>query len=105
MNQGYFVLPACNGEEALAIAEKAAGSIDLILTDVVMPDIGGPDLVARLTAKWPGVRAIFMSGYAEGDKVRAGMEDRETSFLQKPFSADSLVLMVREVLDQGVRGG
>ncbi|MDQ3223550.1 MAG: PAS domain S-box protein, partial [Gemmatimonadota bacterium] len=91
MNQGYFVLAACNGEEAFAIAEKAGGAIDLVLTDVVMPDIGGPDLVARLTARWPGVRAVFMSGYAEGDKVRPGMEDLEISFLQKPFSADSLV--------------
>ncbi len=105
MNQGYFVLAACSGEEALTIAEKAGGAIDLVLTDVVMPDIGGPDLVERLTARWPGFRVIFMSGYAEGDKVRAGMENLETSFLQKPFSADSLVLMVRSVLDQGVRGG
>jgi len=104
MNQGYFVIAACNGEEALALAEKAGGAIDLVLTDVVMPDIGGPDLVAGLTARWPGVRTIFMSGYAEGDKVRAGMENLGTSFLQKPFSADSLVLMVREVLDREVRG-
>jgi PAS domain S-box-containing protein len=105
VNQGYLVLAAGNGEEALAIAEQAAGAIDLVLTDVVMPDIGGPDLVERLTAKWPGLKTIFMSGYAEGDKVRVGMENLDTSFLQKPFSAESLVLRVREVLDQGVREG
>jgi CheY-like chemotaxis protein len=105
VNQGYLVLAAGNGEEALAIAEQAAGAIDLVLTDVVMPDIGGPDLVERLTAKWPGLKTIFMSGYAEGDKVRVGMENLDTSFLQKPFSAESLVLRVREILDQGVREG
>jgi PAS domain S-box-containing protein len=102
MNQGYFVLAASNGEEALALAEKAGGAFDLILTDVVMPDMGGPALVGRLLESWPGTRVVYMSGYAEGDKVRAGMQDPEISFLQKPFSADSLVFMVREVLDQGL---
>jgi len=101
MNQGYFVLAASNGEEALALAEKVGGAIDLVLTDVVMPDLGGPELVARLLERWPGMRAVYMSGYAEGDKARHGMQDPETSFLQKPFSADSLVPLVREVLDQG----
>ena len=103
-NQGYLVLAACNGEEALNLAEKAGGSIDLVLTDVVMPDMAGPELVASLTARWPGLRAVFMSGYAEGDKVRGGIEGAETSFLQKPFSADSLAHMVRRVLDQRVPG-
>jgi two-component system cell cycle sensor histidine kinase/response regulator CckA len=76
------------------------GAIDLALTDVVMPDLGGPELVARLQQKWPEIRAVYMSGYAEGDKIRAEMQEPKTSFLQKPFSADSLVHMVREVLDQ-----
>ena len=102
MNQGYFVLAASNGEEALALAETVGGAIDLILTDVVMPDLGGPELVERLLDRWPGMRAIYMSGYAEGDKIRVGMQDPNTAFLQKPFSADSLVLMVREVLDRGI---
>jgi CheY-like chemotaxis protein len=99
-NQGYFVLAACNGEEALTIADKVGDAIDLVLTDVVMPDMGGPELVERLTEKWPGLRVVYMSGYAQGDKMRAEMKDRDTSFLQKPFSADSLILTVREVLDQ-----
>jgi CheY-like chemotaxis protein len=102
MNQGYFVLPASNGEEALALAETVGGAIDLVLTDVIMPDFGGPELVGRLLERWPGMRAVYMSGYAEGDKVRFEMQEAKTSFLQKPFSADSLVLMVREVLDQGI---
>jgi PAS domain S-box-containing protein len=102
MNQGYFVLAASNGEEALALAEKVGGAIDLVLTDVVMPDLAGPELVARLLDRWPAMRAVYMSGYAEGDKGRLGMQDPKTSLLQKPFSADSLVLMVREVLDAGI---
>ena len=100
-NQGYLVLAASNGEEALALADKVGGAIDLVLTDVVMPDLGGPELVARLVERWPRIRALYMSGYAEGDKMRVGPQNPKTSFLQKPFSADSLVPMVREVLDQG----
>jgi two-component system cell cycle sensor histidine kinase/response regulator CckA len=99
-NQGYFVLAASSGEEALALAEKAGGAIDLILTDVVMPDLGGPELVAQLLERWPGIRTVYMSGYADGDKARVGTQEPSTSFLQKPFSASSLTLTVREVLDQ-----
>ena len=103
LGQGYSVLAASNGEEALATAEKVAGAIDLVLTDVIMPDMGGPDLVQRLVQRWPGVRVVYMSGYAEGDKVRRGMQDGDTSFLQKPFSADSLVFTVRQVLDRSAK--
>ncbi len=102
-NQGYFVLPACSGEEALVIAEKVDGAIDLVLTDVVMPDMPGPELIRRILERWPVIGAVYMSGYAEGDKVRSEMGAPETRFLQKPFSADSLLLTVREVLDQGAR--
>ncbi len=100
MNQGYRVLAASNGEEALTIVEKVGGVIDLVLTDVVMPDMGGPDLIHHLDQRWPGVRVVYMSGYAEGDKIRGGMQDRDSSFLQKPFSAESLVFTVRQVLDR-----
>jgi CheY-like chemotaxis protein len=102
MNQGYLVLAASNGEEALALAERVGGAIDLVLTDVVMPDLAGPELVARLVERWPGMRALYMSGYAEGDKSRHRLRDPKTSLLQKPFSADNLVHMVREVLDEGI---
>jgi two-component system cell cycle sensor histidine kinase/response regulator CckA len=104
-NQGYFVLAACNGEEALALADKVGGAIDLVLTDVVMPDMGGPELVQRVWQRWPSIRVIYMSGYAQDDKIRAEMADRDTSFLQKPFSADSLLITVRQVLDQAANPG
>jgi two-component system, cell cycle sensor histidine kinase and response regulator CckA len=99
-NQGYFVVAACNGEEALALADKVGGAIDLVLTDVIMPDMPGPELVKRIWQRWPGIGVIYMSGYAQDDKIRAEMADRETAFLQKPFSADSLLITVRQVLDQ-----
>jgi two-component system, cell cycle sensor histidine kinase and response regulator CckA len=104
-NQGYFVLSACNGEEALSFADQVSGAIDLVITDVIMPDMAGPALVGQILQKWPGIRIVYMSGYAQNDKIRAEMADRDTSFLQKPFSADSLLLTIREVLDQAKRLG
>ncbi|HET6777852.1 MAG TPA: PAS domain S-box protein [Gemmatimonadales bacterium] len=99
-NQGYFVLSACNGEEALSLADQVGGAIDLVITDVIMPDMAGPALVGQILQKWPGIRIVYMSGYAQNDKIRAEMADRDTSFLQRPFSADSLLLTIREVLDK-----
>jgi two-component system, cell cycle sensor histidine kinase and response regulator CckA len=99
LNQGYVVLAACSAEEALIIAEREGGNIDLVLTDVIMPDMGGPEMIRRLRARWPGMKVLFMSGYAEGDKLQVGAEEAGQSFLQKPFSAESLALTVRGVLD------
>jgi PAS domain S-box-containing protein len=102
-NQGYRVLASSNGQEALSLLEQVEGNIDLILTDVVMPDMGGLELAARLQSRWPGLKVVYMSGYAEGDKLQPGVYDYQRSFLQKPFSAESLMLKVREVLDSGAR--
>jgi PAS domain S-box-containing protein len=101
-NQGYRVLASPNGQEALSLVEQVEGKIDLVLTDVVMPDMGGLELAVRLQGRWPGLKVLYMSGYAEGDKLRPGI-DYERPFLQKPFSAESLMLKVREVLDADVR--
>jgi two-component system cell cycle sensor histidine kinase/response regulator CckA len=98
-NQGYTVLQARNGEEALGLMEEHGSSLDLILTDVVMPDMSGLELADQLRKRWPELELIYMSGYAEGDKLDSRFETPEGSFLQKPFSADDLVLKVREVLD------
>jgi two-component system cell cycle sensor histidine kinase/response regulator CckA len=89
----------------LSIVDQVHGAIDLILTDVIMPDMAGPAMVGQILEKWAGIRTVYMSGYAQNDKIRSEMADRDTSFLQKPFSADSLLLTVREVLDQPTRHG
>jgi PAS domain S-box-containing protein len=100
LNQGYVVHGAPNGTEALEILERLEGKVDLVLTDVVMPDMGGPELAGRIAERWPGLKVVYMSGYAEGDKLQAGMADSQRSFLPKPFSAESLMLKVRELLDE-----
>jgi two-component system, cell cycle sensor histidine kinase and response regulator CckA len=99
-NQGYTVVQAANGEEALGRLDELEGKIDLILTDVVMPDMGGLELTGRVHELRPDLKVLYMSGYAEGDKLQPKMNS-EHSFLQKPFSAESLTLKVREVLDRG----
>jgi two-component system cell cycle sensor histidine kinase/response regulator CckA len=99
LSRGYTVIQARNGEEALRLLEEREGGINLILTDVVMPDMGGLALAGRLRARWPELKLLFMSGYAEGDKLQPESREFQASFLQKPFSADDLLLKVREVLD------
>jgi CheY-like chemotaxis protein len=99
LNQGYTVLQARNGQEALDLLSEMADDIDLILTDVVMPDMGGLALAEELLTRRPGLKLVYMSGYSEADKLQPGLQNLEIPFLQKPFSAESLVLKVREVLD------
>jgi PAS domain S-box-containing protein len=105
LNQGYTVIQAHNGAEALKILEEMGPDLDLILTDLVMPDMGGLVLAEQLRSRWPELKLLYMSGYAEGDKVQPGIQEVQTSFLQKPFSAESLALKVREVLDAKPEAG
>lgn len=99
LNQGYTILQARNGQEALSLMQDLGETLDLVLTDVVMPDMSGPTLAEQLRARWPTLKLLYMSGYAVGDKVPPGSEQPGDSFLQKPFSAEDLVHKVREVLD------
>jgi PAS domain S-box-containing protein len=99
LNQGYAILEASNGEEALALLDRLDGRVDLVLTDVVMPEMGGIELAGHIADKWPRLKVAYMSGYAEGDKLQSGPPEFERSFLPKPFSAESLMLKVRELLD------
>ena len=98
-SHGYRVLVASNAAEALQVAREHAGTIDLLLTDVVMPGLPGPELAARLETVTPGLRVLYVSGYADDSVARLGAEEG-ISFLAKPFTGEALAARVREVLDQ-----
>ena len=96
---GHHVLGASGGDEALAIYKEHEGQIDLIVTDVVMPQMSGRELAQSLEILHPGIKVLYMSGYTDDAIVRHGLLEHEISFLQKPFTPDALVRKVREVLD------
>ena len=100
--KGYRVIEARNGQEALTLA-SGAGWIDLLITDVVMPQMGGGELAQRLTAQRAGLKVLFISGYPDDAVVRHGVLERGSALLQKPFALEALALKVREVLDSGAR--
>ena len=97
---GYTVLAAGDGVEALAVVDAHPGQIDLVVTDVIMPRMSGPDLAVQLRARQPGIRVLYVSGYT-ADQLRAQTElGREATLLAKPFTSEGLLRKVREVLDQ-----
>jgi CheY-like chemotaxis protein len=98
---GYTVLEACHGTEAIQIAEQHASVIDLLVTDVVMPLISGPQLAQHLALRRPTMKVLYISGYIDNTITRHGLQASSASFLQKPFTPDELVRKVRAVLDAG----
>jgi PAS domain S-box-containing protein len=96
--RGYTVLEAHDGAEALQLQEFHDGPIDILITDVVMPRLGGPELAERLLETRPDARVIFMSGYTDNTTVRDMMADKDVHFLQKPFSLSALAELTRQVL-------
>jgi PAS domain S-box-containing protein len=97
---GYRVIEAGNGSEALRIYEENPGAIDLVLTDLVMPEMGGRELVERLRLSNPSVRVVFMSGYTEQTIANNGSMPPGTAFVEKPFTVETLMRRLREVLDE-----
>jgi PAS domain S-box-containing protein len=97
--QGYTVLVASSAEEALRVFDRN-GSINLLLTDVVMPGASGPELTQRLVERWPALKVVFMSGYTEAAILHDGVLNPGITFLHKPFTAETLGCKVREVLDR-----
>jgi two-component system cell cycle sensor histidine kinase/response regulator CckA len=94
----YNVLIAHSAESAVRMAERADLSIDLMLMDVVMPDVAGPDLAERILTLRPHLKVLFMSGCTDSEVVRVKILDRALGFLPKPFTSDSLLERVQKVL-------
>jgi two-component system cell cycle sensor histidine kinase/response regulator CckA len=96
---GYTVLTARNGREALDLARQQDHAIDLVLTDVVMPEMAGQDLAQQVSAIRPGIKLVFMSGYPGRVTSEFGVSEANVLFLQKPFSTEELGRRVRDALD------
>jgi two-component system cell cycle sensor histidine kinase/response regulator CckA len=96
---GYTVLEARDGADALWLAGRHRGPVDLLITDVVMPGLDGRGLAERLSQRYAGLRVLYLSGYTDDAVVRRGVSQEKVHFLQKPFSPAALARKVREVLD------
>jgi CheY-like chemotaxis protein len=96
---GYSVLEASDGARALKIAEGHAGPIHILITDVVMPHLSGPDLATQLVASRPDLKVLFISGYTDDTVFRHGVLEGGVAFLQKPFNLKALAAKIREMLD------
>ena len=97
---GYDVVKANSGVEALEAADEAEGKLDLLLTDVVMPGMNGRELSEALSARYPDVRVLFMSGYTEDDVILQGVRVADVNFISKPFTVEGLREKVRRLLDE-----
>ena len=97
--QGYTVLVAEDGPEALTVLEAHDDPVDLLLTDVVMPEMNGRDLFDKVAEKHPDTKVLYMSGYTDNVIAHRGVLDEGTAFIQKPFNVQALAAKVREVLD------
>jgi len=95
---GYRVLSASDGEDALRIAESLDG-IDLLMSDVVMPGIDGPELAVRLRAKWDGLPVLFVTGYSADRLTRSGAVGPHDRVLEKPYSLEELARTIRQMIE------
>jgi two-component system cell cycle sensor histidine kinase/response regulator CckA len=93
---GYTVLEARDAEEALSVSKSHDGSIEVLLTDLLMPEISGHELARRIREHRPAIKVIYMSGYST-DTMATG--DKDATFLEKPFRPEQLATLVRKVLD------
>jgi DNA-binding NtrC family response regulator len=99
---GYEVLESRDGEEGLAVIESHSGTIDLLLTDAVMPRMSGMDLIQRVHKSHPSIKVVMMSGYATAAISEAGGNSGDVTFLQKPFAHAELAQIVRKLLSKSL---
>jgi len=99
VEQGYTILQAGNGREALQVSQQHEGNIHLLLTDVVMPEMGGKLLSEQIKLTYPDIKILFTSGYTDSAIIRQGILADDIVFIQKPFSPTELAVSVREILD------
>lgn len=96
---GHEVFVAANGREALDVIERDHDGIDLVLTDVIMPQMGGKELAAHLASRFPATKILYMSGYID-DALMHRVRERGAAFLEKPFTPGTLIRSVNELLAQ-----
>ena len=104
-SDGYTVLAANSGTEALQQARDFNGTIHLLLTDVVMPEMSGPELASRMASLRPAIKVIFTSGYTDDTVARQGALDPGVTFIQKPYRPKALARKIREVLGEPAQEG
>jgi CheY-like chemotaxis protein len=98
---GYTVLTARHGRDALMLAGERAGEIDLLLTDIVMPEMSGRELAEALVDRRPDLKVLYISGYTDDEVLQRGVRGREVGLLRKPFATEELARRVRTLLDGG----
>jgi DNA-binding NtrC family response regulator len=96
---GYNVIEAVNGNDALEREHAYSGGIDLVVSDVIMPELNGPDAVARILESRPGLKVLFLSGYTEDNMIQERLPAHAYSYIQKPLTPADLTRRVREVLE------
>jgi CheY-like chemotaxis protein len=99
-HDGYRVLEAATGGEGLEIAQRHAGQLDLLVSDMLLPELSGYDLAVKLRESTPNLKILFMTGYVEGEIVQRCISELGASFLDKPFQPEVLRARVREILSE-----
>ena len=98
---GKRVLEACDGRQALSLIERENGAIDLLITDIVMPGMNGPELVEYVSARWPALRVVYSSGYTDSRLAGRGFDENAVDLLRKPYTVDDLRRRVAQELESG----